>query len=131
MCIVSEPNKYNGVKSYIWAPVSIFISFVRGQGGTNGFLCPLYARDSRFQNLDMVSAFPLPFEDAQRVQVAIMARPSLASKLLVYHPRDGGGLSRSDAALGRLDVEQNHPHLPGSAGKQTSKAGSTLIFLSF
>lgn len=28
MCIVSEPNKYNDIKSYFSVPMSIFISFV-------------------------------------------------------------------------------------------------------
>lgn len=31
MCIVSEPNKYNGVKSYFWALVCVFISSVRSR----------------------------------------------------------------------------------------------------
>lgn len=73
MCIVSELNKYNDVKSYFSVPVSIFISLARCKGDTNEAFCLLYLNDSKFQNLNTVSAFFWSFEDAQRIQMTVFA----------------------------------------------------------
>lgn len=59
MCIVSEPNKYNDVKSYFSVPVSIFLSFVSDKVTLTKLFVFCMLEITKFQNLDVVSAFPL------------------------------------------------------------------------
>lgn len=73
MCIVSEPNKYNDVKSYFSVPVRIFNLRYEWQSGTNEAFCHLYIRDSKIPKPKRGFSFPFSLEDAQKLQMTIFA----------------------------------------------------------
>ena len=92
MCVVSEPNKYKNVNSYLSAPVNSFTFLVSGKVALMKLLTFCTLEIPKFKNLDIVSAFPLSFEDVQRRPIVLLvcpfALPCLASVLL--GPPKGG-----------------------------------------
>lgn len=67
MCIVSEPNKYDDVKSYFPAPVHVLASSGSGTGALMKLFAFCTLEVPKFENLDTVPALPVSFEDAQRM----------------------------------------------------------------
>lgn len=131
MCIVSEPNKYNDVKSYFRVLLSIlspglhFISLVSGKVALMKFIAfwTLVIPNSQTQTRFQLFSYPLKMHKCANDHMCILPLPTPVWPLHsgTANQKCGGGLSTLDApALGCLGMK-----LPWSAGRWPSSTEST------